>query len=118
MAASFGKSSYAVRKTLKGFDYERKVAKKKPFISKMNKRKIFKWANQLLKKHGDFWKQVIWSDESKLFKFLNSGRVYVWRRTDESWKSECLQVTMKRGEQGIIVWGAILSEGRSPLIFI
>ena len=42
VAAPFVKASYAVKKTLKGFGYERKVAKKKPFISKMNKRKVIK----------------------------------------------------------------------------
>ena len=70
VSASFGKSSYALRKTLKEIGCERKVAKKKPFISKMNKRK----------------------------------RCYVWRRTDESWMSECLQATMKHGGLGIMFW--------------
>ena len=50
-----------------------KVAKKKPFISKMNKRKRFKRANEFLKKHGDFWKRVILSDESNFCQFSNSG---------------------------------------------
>ena len=45
----FEKSSYAVRKTLKELGYERKVAKKKPLISEMNKTKRFKWARSFLK---------------------------------------------------------------------
>ena len=65
VATSFGKSSYAVRKTLKELGYERKVAKKKPFISKMNTLKRCKWAKKFSKMDSDFWKSVIWSDESK-----------------------------------------------------
>ena len=49
---SFGKSSYAVRKTLKGIAYERKVTKKEPLISK--KIKSFKCAKKFKKFKMDF----------------------------------------------------------------
>ena len=42
----------------------------------------------------------------------------MWRKAHESWKSECLQATMKHGGLGIMVLGAIWYEGRSPLILI
>ena len=73
VATPFGKSSYAVSKTLKELAYERKVTKKKPLIGKMNKLKRFKWAKKLSKPDSDFWKSVISSDKNKFCQFSNSG---------------------------------------------
>ena len=40
-------------------------ATKKPCINKVNRRKCFKFAKEMLQKPLDFWQTFIWSDESK-----------------------------------------------------
>ena len=118
VASGSGLSQYAVRKVLRECGYRRRVARKKPMISLINKLKRYKWAKKHQQEGMEFWKSVIWSDESKFCQFSNSARVYVWRTIGESWKSPCLQATVKHGGIGVMVWGAVWYEGRSSLIFV
>ena len=39
--------------------------------------------------------------------FIIQDAVFMWRKTDESWKSECLQATVKHSGLSIMVWSAI-----------
>ena len=56
----------------------------------------------MLKKPDEFWKSVVWSDESK-FELHSRRRQYVWRTTDEALKGECIQETVKYSRK-IDVW--------------
>ena len=46
-----------------------RVATKKSYINKVNRRKCLKFAKQMLEKPMDFWQTFIWSDESKFERF-------------------------------------------------
>ena len=46
-----------------------RVATKKPYINKVNRRKCLKFAKEMLEKPMDFWQTFIWSDESKFEPF-------------------------------------------------
>jgi hypothetical protein len=39
--------------------------------------------------------------------FLTSGRVYVWRRPQETYNPECLVPTLKNSGGSVMVWAAI-----------
>ena len=41
------------------------VARKKPYVNKINRGKRLKLDKEMLEKPVDFWKNVVWSDESK-----------------------------------------------------
>ena len=61
-----------------------RVARKKPFISLKNKKKRLKFAKEYSGKPMEFWKSILWSDESKFNLFGSDGKTYVlaqtWRR--------------------------------------
>ena len=46
-----------------------RVARKKPYIYKVNRSKCFKFAKEMLEKPLGFWQSSIWSDESKFEPF-------------------------------------------------
>ena len=54
-----------------------RVARKKPYVDKVNRSKCFKFAKEMLEKPMDFWQ---WSDESKFEPFQpekqSNGMVY------------------------------------------
>jgi transposase len=54
-----------------------RVARKKPYVNKINRGKRLKFAKEMLEKPVDFWKNVIWSDESKFNLFGSHGKVMV-----------------------------------------
>ena len=49
-----------------------RVARKKAYVNKINRGKRLKFAKEMLEKPVDFWKNVVWSNESK-FNLFDSG---------------------------------------------
>ena len=52
-------------------------ARKKPYVNKINRGKRLKFAKEMLEKSVDFWKNVVWSNESKFNLFGSDGKVMV-----------------------------------------
>lgn len=52
----------------------------------------------------DDWKRVIWSDESKINRYLSDGKSYYWHRPNEQLQQHQVKQTMKHGGGGIMVW--------------
>lgn len=96
-------SSSTIRRTLKKFNYNGRVARKKPFVSQANKCKRLEFANKYLKYTHTFWKRVIFTDESKFNVFQSDGRQIVWRRPNTSLDKENLQATVKYGGGSVMV---------------
>ena len=46
-----------------------------PYVNKINRGKRFKSAKEMLEKSVDFWKNVVWPDESKFNIFDSDGKV-------------------------------------------
>ena len=53
------------RRILRENDFYGPIPQKKPFISKINKQKRLNFAKKYVNKDKNFWKRVIFSDESK-----------------------------------------------------
>ena len=68
-AEDFGTSVSTVRRYLPMLDYTPRIARRKPLLSKKNKNKRRLWANEMAAKPMDFWKRVIFSDESRFAQF-------------------------------------------------
>lgn len=107
-----------VRRVLKSAGYNARVARKKPFISKINKKKRIEFANEFVHKKLDFWDKVLFSDESKFNIFRSDGRVLVWRKPNTEFEVKNLQSTVKHGGGGVMVWGCMSSSGVGNLVFI
>ena len=56
-----------------------RIAKKKPHVSKRNIEKRLTFAKSHRDRDDKWWRNVLWSDESKFNRFSSDGKVYVRR---------------------------------------
>ena len=66
-----------------------RVARKKPYVNKINRVKRPRYAKEMLEKPLGFWETVVWSDESKFNVFGSDGKVMVWRTPKEEFDPKC-----------------------------
>ncbi|UYV72435.1 hypothetical protein LAZ67_9003122, partial [Cordylochernes scorpioides] len=64
------------------------------------------------------WHRVVFSDESRFCLSSDSRRVRVWRRRGERSNPAAIVERPTGGQRGIMVWGAIAYDSRSPLLRI
>lgn len=107
-----------IKRRLIANGFNGRVAKKKPLLRTVNKRKRLAFARL----HKDWtvedWKKVFWTDESKFELFGNKRRKYVRRRVGESHKENCITPTVKHGGGSVMVWGGFSYDGVGDLIKI
>ena len=72
-------SDRTVRSRLNEFGLRGCIPKKKPFVSAKNRSKRLLFSNKYGLKGIDFWKRVLWSDESKINMISSDGLTYVRR---------------------------------------
>lgn len=103
-----------VSRILKRYGLSRRVAAKKPLLSKNAIKKRFAWAQNHLEWPFWKWRTVIFSDE-KIFRTANNRRtVLVTRKCGEKFSKSCIAPTLKNAVQ-IHCWGAIGWRGVGPL---
>lgn len=107
-----------IRRYLKREGYSGRIARKKPFISKVNRRKRLNFARQHVDKPLEFWKKVLWTDETKINLFGSDRGSFVWRKKNEALKPRNLIPTVKHGGGSIMVWGSMAYDGVGNLEFI
>ena len=66
----------------------------------------------------DFWKRVIFTDESKFNLFGSDGMEKAWRTNTKEFKEHCVKPTVKHGGGSVMVWGCFSSSGVGKLVFI
>ncbi|UYV84426.1 hypothetical protein LAZ67_X002128 [Cordylochernes scorpioides] len=64
------------------------------------------------------WHRVVFSDESRFCLSSDSRRVRVWRRRGERYNPAAIVERPTVRQRGIMVWGAIAYDSRSPLLRI
>lgn len=104
------------RISLEGF--KARSPRKVPLITELNKKKRIELAKKLMIKGPDYFKKVIWSDETKLNYFRSDGNLYCWRLAGEEFNSECTKKTVKFGGGGIMLWGCMGLNGVGKLVKI
>jgi transposase len=109
-------SSKTVRRTLNSQGYYGRTAKKKPLVTEKNRKKRLAWCRMRKEWKGE-WDRVIFSDESRFELFNNDSRKWVWRKSDEKYKKECLQPTVQKSV-GIMVWGCFCRGRMGPLVLL
>ncbi|GFV80804.1 transposable element Tcb2 transposase [Trichonephila clavipes] len=90
-------SAETVRNVIRHAGYSSRVARKKPFIRLQNQKKRLEFTKTHQLKTDNFWKKVIFSDESKLNIFGSDGRRIVWRKPDTVLDPKNLRPTVKHG---------------------
>ena len=72
------------------------------------------WAKEHIEWSEDQWKQVIWSDESRISLFGSDRRKYVRRRVGEELHPECFLASAKN-PTSVMVWGCMTAGGIGSL---
>lgn len=111
-------SDRTVRRRLQEADLQSRFARKRPLINKINKKKRLEFAKKYANEPVEFWKRVLWTDESKFELLGRKQRLRVWRKTGEELQDRHLQKTVKHGGGNIMVWGCFSWEGVGQLIKI
>jgi hypothetical protein len=87
-----------------------RVAAKKPLLKDTNNKKRLAWDKKYEPLTLDWWKYVLWSDESKFEIFGSSRGVFVRRRVGEWMTSACVVPTVKHGGGGVMVCGCVAGD--------
>lgn len=107
-----------VRRILRSNGYNGRTPRRKPLISKVNQQKRLTYALKYQNETADFWKQVLFTDESKFNIYGCDGRGKVWRKVNEELKLENMTPTVKHGGGSVMVWGSMAAAGVGNLHFI
>ena len=99
-----------VRRRLAAAGLRARIARKKPLLNAVQRKKRVIWAREYLNWTRDQWKNVLWSDESKISIFGCDGLRYVRRRVGEELLPECLTPTMKH-PVSVMIWGCMTATG-------
>lgn len=111
-------SNQTVRRRLHEIGFFGHIARKKPYVNKVNRLKRLQYVKRYQNKEINFWKQVIWSDESKFNMFGSDGKIMVWRQPKEEYLPRCIVPTVKYGGGNVKVWGCFAWNGVGNLAFI
>lgn len=108
-----------VRRRLIEANLHARSPRKVPLLSKKNikQRKIF------AKKYSEWpvekWRNILWSDESKVVLFGSKGRrEYVRRPAGAAFKPQYTTKTVKHGGLSLMIWGCFSYAGVGPIIEI
>lgn len=107
-----------VRNCLHSAGYHGRVARRKPYVSEINKQKRLAFARLHINEPDSFWENVIFSDESKFNIFGYDGPPKVWRKVNEAMKETNLIPTVKHGGGNVMVWGCIAAAGTGNMVFV
>ncbi len=76
------------------------------------------FAEDNLAKSMNYWKHVLWSDESKVNLFDSDGVQHMWQHPGEEYQENWALPTVKHGGGSIMIWGCRTAAGTGELRFI
>ena len=88
-----------------------RVARKTLYVNKINRGKRIAYAKMIIEKPYDYWKHVLWSDESKLNLFISDGKIMMWRSTMEEYDPKYIVPKVKHNGCSVMVWGCFSRSG-------
>lgn len=115
-------TSRTIRNRLLEQNLRARAARKVPFINKKNCLKRKHFAEDLLRKHEvrglSIFKNILWSDETKINLFGADSRHYVRRPACKEYDPQYTKKTIKHGGGNIMLWGSFSWYGVGPLFWI
>lgn len=77
-----------VRKAVEDARYKSRTPRRKPFVNYVNKNIRLHFSKEYQNAPPEFWRNVLFSDESKYNIFGSDRRLRVWRRTGAAYNSK------------------------------
>ncbi|GFU13325.1 transposable element Tcb2 transposase [Trichonephila clavipes] len=105
-------SAQTVRNVLHSAGLIARTPRNKPYVSEVNRKRRLKFATKYKNKPMDFWKKVIFSDESKFEIFTPPGIRKIWRKNKTTLEPKNVLLTLKYGGGNVMVWGCVVMGGR------
>jgi transposase len=107
-----------LKHTLKDLGYNHRIARRRPFLKKLDRKRRLQFA----KRHAHFtledWKAFLWTDEMSVkVGMQRSTRDWVWRREDEEFHPDCIDYRKHATGTGMMFWGAFRWGRMGPGVF-
>jgi hypothetical protein len=87
----------------------------KPLLQNHHKKARLRFATANGDKDRIFWRNVLWSDETKIEPFGLNDHPYVWRKKRDACKPENTIPTVKHGGGSFMSWGCLAAGGTGAL---
>jgi len=107
-----------VRNRLHDIQYRSRIARKKPYLTDDHKKARLEFALAHQYEPIEFWRKILWSDESKFNRISSDGPIKVWRKPNEAYTLSCMRGTVKYGGGNVMGWGCMSYAGAGHLAFI
>jgi hypothetical protein len=104
-----------LKRVLYRYNLKCRSARKKPLLQNHHKKARLRFATAHGDKDRTFWRNVLWSDETKIELFGHNDHHYVWRKKGETCKQKNTITTVKHRGGSIMLWGCFAAGGTSAL---
>ena len=111
-------SGQTIRNILKRAGLKNYVKVKKPRLNRVQIKKRLIFARVHREHTLDYWKNVMFTDESKFNLYGPDGNKRVWRRPGSTLQDHHIRKVIKFGGGNMMVWGAICHNGVGKLVFV
>ena len=104
-----------VKQVLYRHNLKGRSARKKPLLHNHHKKARLRFATTHGDKDRTFWRNVLWSDETKIELFDHNDHRYVWRKKGEACKLKNTIPTVKHRGGSIMLWVSFAAGGSGAL---
>lgn len=111
-------SETTLSRVLRDFGLYSRRPSLKSLLTKDHRTKRIEFCNNYKDYPVNFWRNVIFSDESRFCLAYSSGRMYVWRANSQRWNPKYTDKKNFHEKRGILVWGCMTYYTVGPLITI
>lgn len=112
------KISYSsVRRISNEFGIYAHVSRRKPIITKIQRKKRMEFSKKFLDWSKEDWSKILWSDETKINFLTSDGKLFYWDEEGSELNPENLNMGLKHGPS-ISIWACMSSQGVGEIFFI
>lgn len=107
-----------LKQTLKSLGYNHRIARRRPFLKKLDRKRRLQFAKRHAHLTVDDWKAYIWSDEMSIkIGMERTTQDWIWRKADEEFHPDCINYKKRATGTGMMFWGAFRWGKMGPGVF-